>query len=525
MSKLRFLLILLALAVTAGAQDTWEQAEHNAALNRQSLLFCWRFTQGWMQCVEPVSGLFPRNLSKDYFWNARDCAADNYPFMVLTSFFTDRALFEGTMRRILDNEQRLCNRVDRLPDDWDLSTQAFRTPEAKIDDLIFGASEYVKDGLLPLTEWLGASPWSERMLGLLDDVWKHSAVETEAGKLPSASHEVAGDLMQGLSRTYWMTRNPEYKQRVYQLAAYFLEHHLPTDDPKLGLDDHGCEVIGGLTEAYYIAAQEDPAKRELWRPAMHKMLDRILEVGRDETGLMYNRINPVEGTILDKDLTDNWGYNYNAFAVVAELDDVPRYRDAITHVLTNLPTNKDFPWEGARADGFADSLEGGINLINRFPLAPAIEWADYTAQLLLKCQRDTGIVEGWHGDGNSARTLIMYALWKSQGAYIVPWRADLRVGAAVDNDGATCITVQGDWPWKGKLYFDVPRHRENLGMPGDYPRLNQFPEWFTVGKDGAYVLGSGDASLEEVSAETLRSGLEAAVTPQQAFRIRVQRAS
>jgi len=523
MRAMRLAALIVVLCGLACAQQEWKQTEENAALNRHALLFCWRYSQGWMQFADPATGLLPRRLNTDFFWNAKDCAADNYPFMTLTAYLTDRALFEGPMRRILETEQRLCNRLDRLPDDYDFATQTFRTPEYKIDDLIFGASEYVKDGLLPLTEWLGPSPWSDRMLALLDDVWKQAYIDTETGKVPSASHEVAGDLLQGLSRMYWMTRNPAYKEHVYQLASYFLDYHLPTEAEKLGLDDHGCEVIGGLAEAYFIAAHEDPEKHEHWRPAMQKMLDRVLEAGRDETGLLYNRIDPRSGKILDADRTDNWGYNYNAFAAVAELDDVQRYRDAITHVLTELPKNKDYPWEGAHADGFADSLEGCINLMNRYPLATAFEWADYTAQRLFALQRDTGVLEGWYGDGNSARTMIMYALWKSQGAYLEPWRADVRVGAIRKEDGRVYFGVYSAWPWQGKLRFDIPRHKENLGMPGDCPRLNQFPEWFTVEKGATYRMAAGDGAFADVPAETLRAGLPVSVTPDEPFQICIQK--
>ena len=34
--------------------------------------------------------------------------------------------------------------------------------------------------------------------------------------------------------------------------------------------------------------------------------------------------------------------------------------------------------------------------------------------------------------------------------------------------------------WQGKLALDIPRHKINLNLPMDYPRINQFPEWFTV---------------------------------------------
>ncbi len=517
MTKVTTALLILFSHTAVFAEDAWQQAESNGEQARQSLKFCWRLSQGWLQFADPETGLLPRRLGRDTYWNAKDCAADNYPFLTLTAFFTDRELFEGPMRKILDTEQRLCNRVDRLPDDWDFATQAFRTSEPNLDALIFGASEYVKDGLLPLTEWLGETAWSERMIELVDDVWKHAKVETEVGLLPSASHEVAGELMQALSRLHWMTGNEKYRDQAFLLADYSLVHHLPTKADDLRFDDHGCEVIGGLSEVYFLAAHKAPKKHAQWQSAMHAILDRSLEVGVDENGLFYDRINPVTGKILKDERTDNWGYNYNAFAVVAKLDKVKRYDEAIRHALVNLPKSKDYAWERGGADGLADSLEGGLNLLNRYPVPEAAEWADYTAQRLLAKQRDTGVVEGWYGDGNSARTLIMYALWKSQGAYVEAWRADLRLGAAVDEDGYTRFTISADWSWHGTLRFDIPRHKENLNLPEDYPRLNQFPEWFTVEKGTTYETDEGS-----IKGSTLRKGLPVSVTPAKPFRIRIK---
>ncbi|HPO13519.1 MAG TPA: hypothetical protein PLI09_08750 [Candidatus Hydrogenedentes bacterium] len=521
MRKWILILVLAASGTGACAADLWDQARQNGELNRKALLFCWRYSQGWLQFSDPNTGLLPHDLKGGAYWNAKDCAADNFPFMTITACMTDRALFDGRMHQILETEQRLCNRVDHLPDDYDFATQTFRTEQPNIDGLIFGAAEYIKDGLIPLTEWLGPSPWSDRMIQLMDDIWKQAYIDTEVGKTPSASHEVAGDLLQALSRMYWMTRNNAYKEHAYQLASYFLDYHLPTKADKLGLDDHGCEVIGGLSETYVIASHKDPDRAAAWRPAMHAMLDRVLEVGRDKTGLLYNHINPVTGKILNEERTDNWGYNYNAFATVAALDNVPRFKDAVMHVLTNLSKNKDYPWEGAKADGFADTLEGGINLINRFPVPEAIDWADYTAQRLFALQRDTGVIEGWYGDGNSARTMIMYAQWKSLGARVEPWRADVRVGAIRDTNGDVLLHVASDWPWQGTLRFDIPRHQEYLNMPADYPRINQFPEWFTVPKTGNYTLDYGKDKPEDVTAETLRAGIPITVAPDKPIALRL----
>ncbi len=45
-----------------------------------------------------------------------------------------------------------------LPDSYSFSAQDFVKEEVDMASIIFGASEYVKDGLLPLTEYLGPSP-------------------------------------------------------------------------------------------------------------------------------------------------------------------------------------------------------------------------------------------------------------------------------------------------------------------------------------------------------------------------------
>ncbi len=502
------------------SDSLWDQASRHAEMNRQSLLACQRFYQGWLQHADPETGLIPRNLSKDFFWNAKDSAADNYPFMVLSAFYTDRSVFDGTMRSILATEQRLCNRLGRLPDDWDFKVQAFRTPEYRIESLIFGAAEYAKDGLVPITELLGPSPWSDRMIGLLEDIWQHARIPTEVGNLPDVTHEVAGDLMQSLARVYWMTRNVQYKEWAYQLADYFLLHHLPTDVDRLQLDDHGCEVIGGLAEVYCIAASEDAERHAAWRMPMHAMLDRILEVARDEHGLFVSVVNPKTGEWLTEDRTDNWGYTYNAYLAVAFVDgNATHYGEAVGFVLKNLPAVADYPWEGDIADGIADSLEGGLNLMNRVSVPEADSWADHMANRLLAKQRDTGVIEGWHGDGNFARTALMYALWKSQGAYVLPWRSDVGVGAVRSGEDVL-ITVTAQWPYSGTLHFDKPRHRDYLNMPQDFPRLNQFPEWFTVGEEAKLASESG----EPYDTTEIRKGIRVTVTPEAPFKMVLKKA-
>jgi hypothetical protein len=457
-------------------------AERNARQASEALFRCRRFVDGWLAHADPTTGLIPRNLQVDY-WNGRDAAADNYPFMVLTAAITDRPLFEGRMLEMLRTETRLTCRVDRLPDDYSFSQRGWRREKADLETLVFEGAEYVKDGLLPITEWLGPSPWSERAIGIIDDIWKHAAVETPAGKLPTLNFEVNGDLLQACSRLFWLTGERKYLDWAIRLGDYYLlgDHHPTRDLEALSLGDHSCEVINGLSELYVACASAAPEKREAYRRPLHELYDRLLEIGRNEHSLVYLRVNNRTGEH-SAELTDNWGYNYDGLYTVFLLDGTTAYRDAVRAALGSLKehyTGKGGMCQSNTADGYADSLEGAINLLNREPVDSAAEWIDSEIRTMWSRQRPDGVIEGWHGDGNSARTSLMYALWKTQGVTVEPWRADVRVGAV--REGKTLwLRLNTDQAWEGKLSFDTPRHRLHLHLPLDYPRINQFPEWFTV---------------------------------------------
>ena len=77
--------------ISASEKLKFEQAGLNGASANEGFIRCRNFVNGWLQYADPATGLIPRNItaSKD-FWNAKDAAADNYPFMVVTSFFVDK---------------------------------------------------------------------------------------------------------------------------------------------------------------------------------------------------------------------------------------------------------------------------------------------------------------------------------------------------------------------------------------------------------------------------------------------------
>ncbi|MEM9676200.1 MAG: hypothetical protein AAF992_26655, partial [Bacteroidota bacterium] len=459
----------------------FNQTARNAELANEGLERCRQFVAGWLEQADPETGLIPRNLEQSAdIWNAKDAAADNYPFMVLTTALTDQPMFEGRMMDMLRTETELTSRWDALPDTYSFVKNDFAAEQIDTADIMFGASEYIKDGLLPLTEWLGASPWSERMISILDDMWKHAPVETPYGNLVSTNVEVNGEMLQTLSRIYWMTGDQKYLDWAIRLGDYYLlgDQHPTQNFESLRLRDHGCEIVSGLCELYATLHFAMPEKKQVYQEPLHSMLDRILEVGRNEHGLFYNVVNPQTGEILNEGVADNFGYTLNGFYTVYQLDSVEAYREATLKALNSLNEHyRNFDWENGSSDGYADAIEGALNLYNREPVASVAQWLDSETQVMWGMQQESGIIEGWHGDGNFARTTIMYCLWKSQGVTAVPWHSNIKLGAVREGDDLL-LSLTTDQPWEGKLMFDSPRHQTVMNLPTDWPRINQFPEWF-----------------------------------------------
>lgn len=484
-------------------EDLFSIATEHAPLVNEGNNRCLKFLNGWLGLADSASGLIPRNIndakSKD-IWNAKDCAADNYPFMVLTAALFDRDLYEGKMKEMLETEKRLTSRIGAMPDTYSFSKKQFAVQDTIISEIIFGSAEYVKDGLIPLTEWLGPSPWSERLIDILDDIWKYAPVETPFGKICSENPEVNGDMLQTLSRIYWTTGDKKYLEWAERLGDYYLlgSNHPTLDFKVLRLRDHGCEVVSGLCELYATVTFADQAKRDLYREPVYEMLDRILDAGRNEDGLFYNSIDPVKGVPVNSGIADNFGYTLNGFYTVYLLDKIEKYRDAVIKALDVLNSKyRNYAWEGTSQDGYADAIEGALNLYTREPVPSVKEWIDSEIKVMWAKQQASGIIEGWHGDGNFARTTIMYTLWKTGGTYLIPWAEELQIGGVL-KDNELYLTLSSAEEWKGSLMFDKKRHAEYMNLPMDWPRINQFPEYFTVEKDKNYRILSGVNTKNEV---------------------------
>jgi len=473
------------------AKEIFEKTAINGRSANEGFSRCLKFTNAWLALADPETGLIPRNIndsiSRD-IWNAKDCAADNYPFMVLTSALLDRNLFNGRMSEMLATEKRLTSRLGSLPDTYSFSKNGFAIKDPIMSDIIFGSAEYVKDGLIPLTEWLGPSQWSDRMISIVDEAWRHTEIDTPFGKIISDDPEVNGDMLQSLSRIYWITGDKKYLEYAVRLGDYYLlgSNHPTRNFKVLRLRDHGCEIVSGLCELYATVTFADPGKKEVYKKPVHEMLDRIIEVGRNEDGLFYNSINPITGKPADGGIADNFGYTLNGFYTVYLIDNEEKYRTPVLKANGILNDKyRNFAWEGTSSDGYADAIEGALNLYTREPLDETEKWIESEIRVMWDKQQSSGIIEGWHGDGNFARTTIMYCLWKTQGTYLVPWNESLEIGS-VQKDNTLYLSVTSGNDWEGRIMFDIKRHKEFMHLPFDWPRINQFPEYFTVEKEKTY---------------------------------------
>jgi hypothetical protein len=108
------------------------EAAANGRLANEAFVRSDRLMMDWLTLADPRSGLLPRNTTGDRdIWNAKDCAADLYPFLVLTAWFTRPELYAGRMQEMLLTETALTARIGRLPDTYSFSKQGFA--EARVD--------------------------------------------------------------------------------------------------------------------------------------------------------------------------------------------------------------------------------------------------------------------------------------------------------------------------------------------------------------------------------------------------------
>ncbi len=497
---------------------TVDELLRRGEIARRNLSRSLKLLDGWWATRDRETGLFPRRVDQPV-WAPQDNAADMFPFLSLTAHFLAPERLDEILR-IIPIEKKLTQRLGVLPDWYSLTNRASVHTNADLPRLIFNAAEYCKDGLLPMTEVMGRGPWFDRMVELTDAIFEHALVQSDFGLLPADDSEVNGDILQTLARLYSMTREARYldwAERIGDaycfevlpknggLPAYrwdFAKHEVLRDS--LNLNDHGNELIGGLAELYVVTRAFNPRKAERYREPLNAMFHRLLAKARNEDGLWFNLIKSSTGEPLNRETPDTWGYALSATATFGAATGDAVLLAAVTNALQNIDRPRYLHWSDA--DAYADSIEGALYLLNRIPVRAGFDWMERMLPLFLGKQRDNGIVEGWYGDGNYARTALLAARYYTQGTTCRPWRSDLRFGAMREGD-ALKIALTAETDWEGKIVFDQPRHRLTLNLPVNYARLNEWSEWFTVETGRSYRVKLGGRKTEIRSGAELVQGL------------------
>ncbi|MBP7949336.1 MAG: acetylxylan esterase [Verrucomicrobiales bacterium] len=499
------------------AATTVNELDRRGEIARRCFTRALGVLDGWWKTRDAATGLYPRRLDQPV-WAPQDNAADMFPFLAITAHF----LAPDRLPEILDiipKERTLTTRHAGLPDWFSLATRTFAHVEPNPARLTFNAAEYCKDGLIPMTEVLGRGPWFDRMVELMDAIFAQAAVKSDFGLLPADDTEVNGDLLQALARLHAVTRNAKYLEWAERIGdAYCLEvlpkngglpphrwdftTHRAINDT-LNLNDHGNELIGGLAELFVAARHFHAEKAALYEKPLREMFHRLFDKARNEDGLWCNLVEASTGKVLNRETPDTWGYALAAMHTFGTATGDTVLLNAVRHALQHIDQPRYLHWSDA--DAYADAIEGSLLLLNRVPEPAGFAWLNKMLPLFLGKQRDDGIVEGWYGDGNYARTALMAALYFTQGASCHPWRTDLRLSAL--REGNTLhVALTAEKPWKGRLRFDTPRHRLTLRLPTNYPRLNEFPEWFPVENSKRYELQEA-AGHSQVGGEELAEGL------------------
>ncbi|BCS32177.1 hypothetical protein TBR22_A13870 [Luteitalea sp. TBR-22] len=512
----------IATCAGIGAQErsAGDEARARAADYATAMAACQRTLQAWLRDADPVTTLMPdRVTGQARVATPHNFSADLYPYLILTARFTDPAVYEGRMMEILRNEVRYMTADGSVPGNYDIATRTLGPAS------LFGAGEYAKDGLITVTELLGRTAWFHRMADMIADAMERAPHETRWGRIPAVDSELNGDFLQVLVRLSTMTGDPRYLAWARRIGDAYVEEVLPGNfgvpstkwdfvahggETQLRLRDHGNELVVGLTLLYALEADLQSDRAARYGAAVKTMLDRILQSANPD-GMLYNQVDARTLAPIDRTLSDNWGYVYGAMYTYYQVTGDTTYRDAVRRVLGNLPKYRRQVWEPrppdanlplGSFDGYADAIESALYLVNREPVPAALDWIESETRLMLDMQRADGHLEDWYGEGNFNRTLLLWALMKSQGVMPADKATGLQLGAVREGD-ALRLHVGG--VGEARLQFDIARHRRVINLSKNYVRLNEFPEWFVVEPHWLYrITGSGAAPRLRLGAELMQ---------------------
>ncbi len=510
-------------------------AELNADLSQEAFLHAYHALKAWeTQRYEDRGNLVPYSTSRFHQqWQPGISGGNLYPWLVIASHYLDPSQ-ESSWVAGIEYEQNICG---ALPCAIDLRTN--KVIEQELDVRLEAViNEYARDGLLALTEWLGDGIWLDRLEESVAEVMRLADIQTRYGSLPGNSTEINGNLLQILTRLYWLTGDEQYLQMARVAAQTYLRQVMPAyngfltnywdfnsnsplgEDPRFrpgadpnlmsfNLMDHGGEIIAGLAEYYFLEKYLGLSETEEDCREIRTFFDILLKTGRTPDGLWYRAVDTTNMQPSMLEPLDTWGYNLAGMKTFDLANSESYYSGAIQEMMAAVSRQKSIGWEwGAQQDGYADSIESMLYMLEFQDLPSGRLWTDDEIEVMFLKQQADGFVERFHLDGNFIRTALMYGLWKTQGASLVNWREDTRLGASLDaGSGRLYLHISANADWQGSLRLDSPRHALFWKMPQNYPRVNSLPEWFTVDPGSTYRLTNTDSGESwEVKGAELISG-------------------
>jgi hypothetical protein len=358
------------VAVGFWRKPNQEELLRRGEIARRNFSRALRLLEGWWKTCDPATGLYPRRLEQP-LWAPPDNAADMFPFLALTAHY----LAPERLPEILDvipRERGLTTRVAGLPDWFSLTNRAFTYGDLNTNRLIFGAAEYCKDGLIPMTEVMGRGAWFGRLVVLMDAIFAGAPVPSDFGLLPADDAEVNGDLLQALARLHASTRDSKYFNWGARIVDAYCREVLPQNGglpphrwdftqhrvlkDTLNLNDHGNEIIGGLAEWYVIAKAWHPEQAQAWREPLRAMFHRLLDKARNGDGLWFNLMRASTGEVLNAETPDTWGYALSAAVTFGRATGDEPLIEAARQALRHIDQGRYLHWSDA--DAYADSIEG-----------------------------------------------------------------------------------------------------------------------------------------------------------------------
>jgi hypothetical protein len=517
----------------AASGDLVHAAQINGQLSQEALLRALDVHIEWLARRDPQTKLYSQHPGRRE-WNYRNTAADFFCFHLHAALRLNPAgmpslleTFEAESK--LRTSEGLCQPV---------IAATLEPVEVDHDELLFGTSEYAKDGLISVYELYGAELVGERLFAIVDAVIAGSRHESKFGKLPGMGAEINGNMLQLCGRLSYAGDRADYAEFAARIADAMTQQSLPANNglpPKffdyteneieesiIKLKDHGNEAVLGLAEAYAMAVDKRGAqpwgeRAGRWAEPVGRMFELILEHGVNEQGLIAGTMNASPPWVETDQLCDNWGYILSGAILYTQaarrhglieagrLDAIERRVEMIARA--SFARSPGQPWSGGM-DSEADAIESALYVAAYWPplRTEALRWADQQMDTLNRAQsRDeaTGIPD--YLEGNFIRTSLMYADARAAGWRAEPWRADVRVGFAEDASGKAALTIWCTEPYTGVLRPDPPRHRTIMKLPWNWARLNSWPEWYTVTDDSRVTRATGISAPKGV--EQLRDGV------------------